>query len=119
MNQVGPFDESMLLYFSDVDLCKKLYDKGHRILYVAEAEAFHVIGASTDKLPNMVDLYHQDRIIYYRKHLGRAGALACKLALVDLALWEVGKAIRNAGLSKTFLVFFLDLLRRVKRLLRC
>ena len=67
---LGGFDESLWLFFNDVDLCKRVWGAGKRIRYLAEAEVLHHGGASTRRCPTMVVTWHRNRLAYYRKHYG-------------------------------------------------
>jgi N-acetylglucosaminyl-diphospho-decaprenol L-rhamnosyltransferase len=44
---VGGLDEGYLLCGEDVDLCRRVRERGLRIRYVADAEVLHLVGAST------------------------------------------------------------------------
>ena len=61
--------------FNDVDLCKRLLQRGRRIRYLADVSILHHRGASTKKRVNEFGswLWHQNRIAYYRKHHGWLG----------------------------------------------
>lgn len=73
--QLGGFDETMALFYNDVDLCRRLWRAGRRIRYVAHAEVMHHRGASTRNFTKMLVIWHQNRFVYYRKHYGVLGAL--------------------------------------------
>lgn len=49
---LGGFDEKIFLYFEEVDLCRRAYEKGLRILIYGEVEVEHMRAAST---PNSVE----------------------------------------------------------------
>jgi GT2 family glycosyltransferase len=109
IDDVGLMDENMLLYFSDVDWSKRIHEAGYSTLYVADVRAFHAVGASTRKLSAAVLLYHRDRVTYYRKYFGLRGVLICKIAMVDLALWEIIKTLRRVGFNRDFRHFSSEL----------
>lgn len=64
---VQGFDESMFLYFEDVDLSLRLQDAGWRLRLVPEAAAFHIKGASELGFRGEM-LYRRSQLYYYRKH---------------------------------------------------
>ncbi|MBK8974699.1 MAG: glycosyltransferase family 2 protein [Planctomycetes bacterium] len=66
----GGLDERLWLFFNDVDLCRRLWRRGRRIRYVAEAEVMHHVGASTRGFRKFVVMWHRNRLAYYRKHYG-------------------------------------------------
>ncbi len=86
----GGFDETLSLFYNDVDLCRRLWRQGRRIRYLAEAEVMHHRGASTKSFARMLVIWHKNRLTYYRKHFGAWSAGWLRLALVaapPLALW--------------------------------
>lgn len=84
---LGGFDETMSLFYNDVDLCRRLWAGGRRIRYVAAAEVMHHRGASTRNFASMLVLWHKNRLAYYQKHWGWRGRLWIRLC-VRLRVWE-------------------------------
>ena len=41
LDQVGLFDERFYIYFEDEDLCCRMWQKGWKIVYVTQAQAYH------------------------------------------------------------------------------
>ena len=85
--ELGGFDERLALFYNDVDLCKRLWAKGRRIRYVAEAEVMHHRGASTRNFARMLVVWHRNRLAYYQKHYGRLGGVWVRVC-VRLRIWE-------------------------------
>ncbi len=85
--QLGGFDETLSLFYNDVDLCKRLWARGRRIRYVAEAEVMHHRGASTKNFARMLVIWHKNRSAYYRKHWGAFGSLWIRVC-TRLRIWE-------------------------------
>lgn len=83
-------DPDLSLFFNDVDLCKRLLQRGRRIRYLADVSILHHRGASTKKRVNEFGswLWHQNRIAYYRKHHGWLGQ-AMMRAMLRLSLWNM------------------------------
>lgn len=73
LKREAPFDESLNLYFGDVDLCARLRALNWRIGYLANARVVHDGGASARQHPRLSEEWHRDRLVYHRKHHGRAG----------------------------------------------
>lgn len=90
---LGGLDPSLSLFFNDVDLCLRLWRKGRRIRYLAEAEVMHHQGFSTRaqhaRLRNL--LWIQNRTTYYRKNHGR---LAGRWLRAVLGLWAMERKLR-------------------------
>lgn len=70
---LGGLDEELSLFYNDVDLCKRLWDGGRRIRYVAEAEVVHHCGASTSGHGAWNSFWFVNREAYFRKHYGPLG----------------------------------------------
>lgn len=85
--ELGGFDETLSLFYNDVDLCKRLWRAGRRIRYVAEAEVMHHRGASTKNFAKMLVIWHKNRFAYYRKHYGTLGSAWIRVC-VRLRIWE-------------------------------
>jgi GT2 family glycosyltransferase len=67
---LGGLDEELFLFFNDVDLCKRLFHRGRRIRYLADAVVEHHRGASTRGFRKFLVTWHRNRLHYYRKHFG-------------------------------------------------
>jgi len=88
-------DPELGLFFNDVDLCRRLWKRGRRIHYLAEAEVLHHQGASTrvsDRRGSNVHWF-RNRTAYYRKHHGRLAERWLR-AVLRIWGWECGLRIR-------------------------
>jgi len=79
--EVGDFDETLELFFNDVDWCRRLQASGGKLRYLAGTAVLHHEGASTAERPDFVTRWQTDRWRYYRKHFGPLGALWVKLCV--------------------------------------
>lgn len=77
-NSVGPFDETLELFFNDVDWALRLKDMDGTLHYRPEVSLKHLGGASTAQRKDFVLRWQTDRLRYYRKHHGRFGGLFVK-----------------------------------------
>jgi GT2 family glycosyltransferase len=69
VENAGRFDENFFLYFEDIDLCKRLTEKGYRIVFFPGIRVIHVGGASTSQGKWRCRLeYRKSQVYYYRKH---------------------------------------------------
>jgi len=84
---LGGFDEQLALFYNDVDLCKRIWQRGQRIRYLADAEVMHHRGASTKNFAKMLVIWHRNRLAFFRKHYGGLGALWVRIC-VRLRIWE-------------------------------
>lgn len=67
---VGEFDESLELFFNDVDWCRRLARSGGRLRFLPSARVLHHGGASTAGREDFVERWQTDRLRYHRKQLG-------------------------------------------------
>jgi GT2 family glycosyltransferase len=71
LDQIGLLDESFFMYSEEVDLCYRLKKQGWKVRFMPEAQAIHLWGGSSRKVPaaTMVRLY-RSRVQFFRKHYG-------------------------------------------------
>jgi N-acetylglucosaminyl-diphospho-decaprenol L-rhamnosyltransferase len=67
---LGGFDEDMPLFYSDVDLCLRIWQSGKSIRFLPEARIFHVGSASVVRHPLWRAEFMQNQVLYFRKHAG-------------------------------------------------
>jgi GT2 family glycosyltransferase len=59
LEEVGLMDERFYLYFEDEDLCCRMWQKGWKVLYVPEAQAYHEhIAAGRNKIFSKANFHH-------------------------------------------------------------
>ncbi len=85
---MGGMDEHMFLFFNDVDLCKRIWVGGKRIRFLADAEVFHHLGASTSRFDRMPVQWQIDRLFFYRKWYGKWAGFLLKLLVLERGLEE-------------------------------
>jgi GT2 family glycosyltransferase len=65
----GLLDERFFMYTEDVDLCARVRARGHRVLFVPDAEIVHLRGRSAATAPRATRLaYRRSHLAFYRKH---------------------------------------------------
>lgn len=91
----GLFDEHFFMYFEDVDLCRRIKDKGWKIHYKSDTTIVHYGGISAKKNILRVLLEHRRSQLYFtRKYYGRRGVLALKaLLLVKYGVYFIRSGI--------------------------
>lgn len=84
---VGGFDERLKLYYTDVDLCRKILSAGREIWHVGEVSVNHTLSASTSQLAwkEKNEIHAADADAYYHL-IGRS-----------LAGWILSMLIRLNG----------------------
>jgi GT2 family glycosyltransferase len=96
---IGGFDPRMSLYFNDVDLCYRLWGRGRRIRFVADAEVVHEAGGSTARARrrerNVV--WTRDREAYYEKRYGSLGVLWTRAVLATSTAEVAARIVVGRG----------------------
>ena len=94
------FDEQFPIFYNDVDLCRWLYDHGHRLFLLPGAEVMHHGGAGgVHELPDQGIIDSLIGLVrYYRKHEGLLCAGTLWLILTVNSLLVLG-----GGLGKVLL----------------
>jgi GT2 family glycosyltransferase len=99
LDQVGLFDESLWLFYNDVDLAQRIKAAGWKTHYLAEARVVHHVGGSTRKFGDFVAVWQRDRLRYYRKHFGFGGAWWLKACVswtyLDWLVTQLGRRLRG------------------------
>jgi GT2 family glycosyltransferase len=89
LERIGWYDERYRLYFTEDDLCHRLWEGGWRVCYVSGARVRHHGSTSTRKVPRLWLrwLTVRDLYAYARQYLGWRAAVAVAAASgLDLAL---------------------------------
>jgi hypothetical protein len=77
LEAAGGLDEGFYMYLEDVDLCRRLRDRGFQIAFFPPAGLVHHENSSTAAVPlRRVYQHARSRGIYARKHHGAAGERA-------------------------------------------
>ena len=94
------FDERFPIFYNDVDLCRWLYDRGHRLFLLPGAEVMHHGGAGgVCELPDQGIIDSLIGLVrYYRKHEGRLCA-----GILWLILTVNSMLVLGGGLGKVVL----------------
>jgi GT2 family glycosyltransferase len=66
--EVGGFDEEFFLYWEDIDLCKRVRQKGYTVLMDPTAQVTHVRGGSNLSMDEKTRIYDQSADRYFKKH---------------------------------------------------
>ncbi len=69
IEEIGYFDESFPIFFSDVDFCRRVIKAGYFNLYYPEATIKHYVGGSTEKnRAKMIIESHRSMYHYFKKY---------------------------------------------------
>jgi GT2 family glycosyltransferase len=89
----GPFDTRFFLYYEEVDLCRRLKQRGYSVHYWPDVKVVHIGGESSRQTASLNALRAEGQLtlwrmrstlLYYRKHSGIAVAT---LAMLSEVLW--------------------------------
>ena len=98
IREVGMFDETFFLYFEETDLCRRVREAGHKIVYVKESSVAHIGSASTGMKTwkRVPDYWFDSRRHYFIKNHGWAYFAAATAALaVGTGIWDVRRRIQK------------------------
>ncbi len=82
VEETGLLDESYFMYSEEVDWCYRFKQRGWVVYYTPRAEAVHLWGGSSRRVPaeTILRLY-ESRLQFFRKHHGAAAARVVKLLI--------------------------------------
>lgn len=74
-DEVGGFDEKFFMYFEESDLCKRISDKGYKIMMSGKSQIVHYWDTKKGYSKKLQNYFLKSRFYYFRKHFGIASAL--------------------------------------------
>jgi len=96
LERLAGFDERFFMYCEDTDICRRAWDAGYRVRFVAEAVAEHEGGQSAPRA-SLLPVLARSRVLYAERHRRRPAATAERLgvALGSVAHAALGKGGRE------------------------
>jgi N-acetylglucosaminyl-diphospho-decaprenol L-rhamnosyltransferase len=96
LEQLGGFDEGFFMYCEDVDLCRRVWDRGSAVVYTPTVVCTHAGGASSPRW-RLMRVLVRSRIRYAQKHFGRGRAIAYRSGVVlnELTHVLIGRGFRG------------------------
>ncbi|WP_454764685.1 glycosyltransferase family 2 protein [Cupriavidus campinensis] len=90
------FDERFFVYLEDLDLSLRVRKSGGRIVYLADAQAFHAGGGTSRQIKARRLFYSlRSRLLYGFKHFSRLGAWA--LVAVTVGVEPISRTVFSAA----------------------
>lgn len=78
---VGGFDERFFMYWEDTDLCRRIRNKGWKIIYYTRAKVVHYIGKSSSSRPiRSIFHFHNSCFKLFKKH-----AVGFQISIIPIA----------------------------------
>jgi hypothetical protein len=92
--RVGRFDERYFMYYEEVDFCKRLKDRGLRVVYYPDSRLIHLGGKSAKQIPAKTRfMMFQSLLLYLRKHETKYSyallSILFKIGLLSRQLYEL------------------------------
>ena len=86
INDVGLLDERFFMYWEDADWCRRMREKGWKVIYFPLASIIHLVGASSMNRP-IRSIYHFHKSCYrlYNKYIHWPLSISKPFALFALA----------------------------------
>lgn len=94
LKELGGFDPQFFYQCEEVDLCKRVWDAGYKVLFTPHAEITHIGGQSVKRARTRLDLEtHRSRYKYFYKHFGARGASRIRypILLLYFRRWFIAK----------------------------
>lgn len=69
LESVGGLDERFIMFYNDVDFCKRIADAGYKLVFFPDAKVKHMEGISIYKdRSGMIRIWNDDCLRYFKKH---------------------------------------------------
>jgi GT2 family glycosyltransferase len=83
--KLGGFDEQFFVYLEDVDFSRRAFLAGWKSVYLADAQAFHAGGGTSNQVKAARLFYSlRSRLLYANKHFSKPGAALVMLFTLGL-----------------------------------
>lgn len=96
LKELGGFDPQFFFQNEDVDLCKRIWKAGYKVLFTPQAEITHLGGQSAKRARTRVDLEtHRSRYKYFYKHYGERGAVQVRYPVLFFLVrqWALARLV--------------------------
>lgn len=88
--QIGGLDTGYIMYWEELDWCKRTKDAGWRVVYMGDAYITHHGGKSSDQANARKHIYFQSsKLHYFRKFHGANFASVLRIFLLITYLWQI------------------------------
>ena len=88
-DQIGGLDDGYVMFYEELDWCKRAKSAGWQVVYVGDAQVIHHGGKSTEQASARKHiLFNQSKIRYFRKHHGIVVAVLLRGFLLAMFAWQ-------------------------------
>jgi GT2 family glycosyltransferase len=89
-DQIGGLDEQYIMYWEEVDWCKRAKLAGWGVIYLGTAKIIHHGGKSTEQAGTRKFIYfQQSKLHYYKKFHGLGFALILRFLMLLNYIWQI------------------------------
>ena len=87
---VGLLDERFFMYSEELDWCYRAKQQGWEVIYLPQARVVHHEGKSSEQVLPLRHLHFQrSKVLFFKKHHGRAPGEILRLYLLASYLWQM------------------------------
>jgi N-acetylglucosaminyl-diphospho-decaprenol L-rhamnosyltransferase len=88
-DQIGGLDEGFVMFFEELDWCKRAKSTRWRVVYMGTAQVIHYGGQSSAQAGAYTYIqFNRSKVHYFRKHHGALLATMLRLFLLSMFLWQ-------------------------------
>jgi GT2 family glycosyltransferase/glycogen synthase len=96
VESVGPLDERFFMYWEDADWCRRMWDKGWKVVYFPQASVVHYVGVSSNKaISRSIFEFHKSSYRLFDKYSKPSYWFLKPLAIAGLSLRLVFVLVSN------------------------
>jgi GT2 family glycosyltransferase len=89
--QIGGLDEGFVMFYEEMDWCRRAREAGWRAAYVGAAQIVHLGGKSTEQASARKHIYYNEsRLRYFHKVYGAGFASVLRMVLLTGYLYQMG-----------------------------
>lgn len=90
IEEAGLLDEGFFMYSEELDWCRRLRDRGWRVVYLPTAQVIHHEGKSSEQVVPARHIHFQrSKVRYFRKHHGRLAATLLRTFLLATYAYQI------------------------------
>jgi GT2 family glycosyltransferase len=91
LQQVGMMDDRFFMYWEDVDWCKRMWNRGWKVIYWPGVKIMHHVGGSSEsRVVRSVVEFHRSALLYFNKHIRKYRGLLLPPIYAAISLRFVG-----------------------------